>query len=100
MISSGLKKNQNGKCFNCSKQGHLNRDYKHDVPRNNDFSKYNSNRTASLLDFAEGAARHSIGLMNADQQGTVKAPFVSEKCLVESLTGPHAKFVIMEETPY
>ena len=28
VISRGLKKNQNARCFNCGKQGHLKRDFR------------------------------------------------------------------------
>ena len=40
VISRVLKKNLNVKCFICSKQGHLKRDCKQGIPRNNVFSKH------------------------------------------------------------
>ena len=44
VISRGLKKNRYVECFNCNKQGHLKRDCKQGVPRNNAFPKNNPNR--------------------------------------------------------
>ena len=46
-------------------------DYKKGIPRNNVFSKNNSDRTPSFL-YAEDMAKADIGLMNVDQQGIVK----------------------------
>ena len=67
VISRVLKKNENVKCFNCSKQGHLKRDCKQGIPRNNVFSNHNPNRMPSLLDYIEGVAKAGIGLINAGQ---------------------------------
>ena len=44
VISRGLKKNRNVKCFNCDKHEHLKGDFKQDITRNNIFSKHSSNR--------------------------------------------------------
>lgn len=49
------------------------------VPRNNVFfSKHNPFRAPLPLDYAEGVTKAEIGLMNIDQQGTVK---VTHCCL-------------------
>ena len=43
-ISKNFKKNQSVISFNCDKQGHLKRDCRQDVPRNNDYSRGSPNR--------------------------------------------------------
>ena len=62
MISRDLKKKQNVKCFNYGKQGHLKRDHKQGVPRDNFFSKHNPFRAPLPLDYADSVAKGDIGL--------------------------------------
>lgn len=44
LISKSFKKNHNVRCFNCDKPGHLKRNCRHCVPRNNAFSRDNAKR--------------------------------------------------------
>ena len=37
-ISKGMRRHQNAKCFNCGRIGHLRRDCRRGIPRNNVFS--------------------------------------------------------------
>ena len=43
-IFNSKRKHQNTKCFNCGRMGHLRRDYKQWIPRNNSSSGNNRNR--------------------------------------------------------
>ena len=69
--------------FNCGKEGHLKRDYRQGIPRNNVrlfVSGENPNRRA------EGVAKASTGQMSADPQGTGKVT----PCHQEIPQGPPA----------
>ena len=43
-ISNGMRRHQNAKCFNCGRIGHLRRDCRQGIPRNNVFSGNGKNR--------------------------------------------------------
>ena len=72
-ISKGMKRHQNGKCFNCSRIGHLRRDCRQGIPRNNHSSGNNKIRRTHRQVYVEDVAKADIGPMNTDQQKTNKA---------------------------
>ena len=43
-ISKGIKRHKHAKCFNCGKIGHLIRDCRQGIPRNNVFSGIDKNK--------------------------------------------------------
>ena len=72
-ISKGMSRHQNSTCLNCGKIGHLRRDYRQGIPRNNVSSGNDKNRRSQSSDYVEDVAKAEIGPMNADQQQTDKA---------------------------
>ena len=63
VISNGMRKNQNAKCFNCVRIGHLRRDCRQGIPRNNVSS---GNGGLSLLEYVGVVAKADIGPVNVN----------------------------------
>ena len=72
-ISRGMRRRQNAKCFNCGGIGHLRRDYRRGISRNNISSWMARIGGLSLQVYVEGVVKANIGPINADQQKTGKA---------------------------
>ena len=71
VMSRGLKRNRNARCFHCSKQSHLKRDCTQSILRNYILSNTIPTELPAFLDYAQGVAKAGPRLMNVDQQGTV-----------------------------
>lgn len=68
VISKSFKKNQNARCFNCGKQGHLKTQTKHTQKQY--FFKRQCKKEAPAS--AKDVVKAGFGVMNTDQQGTGK----------------------------
>ena len=66
-----MEKNQNFRCFNCGRQGHLKKECREIAPRNNVIEIIQT-EGHSLLECAEDVAEAGTGLKNVDQQGAGK----------------------------
>lgn len=69
VTSKRNKKNQNGRCFNCGKQGHLTWIVGKGVIATIFFWKVIQREVSCLLKYAEGVAKAGIGVMITDQKG-------------------------------
>lgn len=92
VISKSFKKNQNVWCFNCGKQGHLRRDYRQDIPRNNVFSRDNLKKKAQPSGACRRLAKAGTELVSADQQGMSKATLCHWEMPEGASSRPDIKF--------
>ena len=71
--SKYIQRYQNTKCFNCGRIGHLRRDCRQGIPRNNVSSRNGKNRRTQLLVYVGGVAKANLGIMDVGQQKIDKA---------------------------
>ena len=72
-IFNGMRRHHYTKCFNCGRIGHLRKDCKQGIPRNNVSLGMARIGRLSLQVYVGGVAKADIGPMNVGQQKTDKA---------------------------
>ena len=86
-ISKEMRRHQNAKCFNCGRIGHLKRDCRQGVPRNNVSSGNGKNKSINLLYYMGSVAKANIWSINVDQWKTDKVTWYHK----EPPWGPQVK---------
>ena len=72
-IFKGMRRYRNTKMFFCGRIGHLRRDYRQEIPRNNVFSGNGKIEGLKFLCYVENVSKPNIESMKLDQQKTDKA---------------------------
>lgn len=79
LISRNCKRHQNSRCFNGGRIGHLSRNYKQSIPRNNASTGMLPTEILSLLVSTRSVAKADTGPRKAVQPQTDKVNFCSQK---------------------
>ena len=66
-ISNGRRSHQNSKCFNCGRMGHMRKNCRQHISRNNTSSRNGRIGGLSLQVYVGGVAKADIGQMNVGQ---------------------------------